>query len=606
MAATPPVSRIALVHMPEVYLQTSRGKFPLSSFTYAGGVRYPRGNEFLLLFTSTPWPTWKFLVDGITVIFELFIPYKKQCVVMSWSSPQPCVAKIIVRTFFSGRNFHSLMTAKDTVPLTSSYEEFGVTTTLDGTGIDIVSYSDGSFTCAPQWNYNFEYAEERSRGYDSLESLPSPGFFTFELEKDPAVIIFGTKKSIAALPSTKNIKKTFSALANEERIRRKNTLRTAAETFLVEREEGLSLLAGYPWFSDWGRDTAIATRGLLIAHGFLTEAASVLLTWGKHIRKGLLPNRFLEDKQSTPEYNSVDAALWWVIAAYELLTHKDRASAVTLEQQEQLQSLISTVVTHYMEGTDLGISVDVDGLLLSGKQGAQLTWMDAKIGDYVVTPRMGKPVEIQALWINALSILEQLNLTSNSNLKSLLTHAKESFINKFWSNGDRYLADVVDTNFEVGRRDDSLRPNQLFATGGLPFPVVSTEQAQSVVKIVIEKLFTPGGLRTLSPDCRGYIGHYVGDQPRRDLAYHQGTAWPWLVGALADSYLYAFGDTAETRKKINSDLLQPVLNHFGITLPNASINEVSDGASPFTAKGAPFQAWSVGEMLRVWQKVSMR
>jgi predicted glycogen debranching enzyme len=352
-------------------------------------------------------------------------------------------------------------------------------------------------------------------------------------------------------------------------------------------------VAGYPWFSDWGRDTFIAMRGLCIAGDRLDDARDILLEWSCQVSEGMLPN-FFPEGGGPPAFNSVDSSLWFVVAVHDLLRAAGPRGVVSPKQTEHLRAAVEAIVSGYARGTRFAIHADETGLLAAGEPGVQLTWMDAKLGDWVVTPRIGKPVEVQALWINALRVAG----TRSSRWRSLAELAQRSFAKLFWFEEGGYLYDVVDVDHRRGEVDASLRPNQILAVGGLPWPLLDGEGARRVVAAVESRLWTPAGLRTLDPGSPEYAPRYAGDVRARDAAYHQGTAWPWLTGAFVEAWVRVATDRAAAKREARRRFLEPLLAHYAPTSPG-QIAEVADGDWPHTPRGCPFQAWSVGEALRL-------
>jgi predicted glycogen debranching enzyme len=367
----------------------------------------------------------------------------------------------------------------------------------------------------------------------------------------------------------------------------------AADQFIVRRNAGSTIIAGYPWFTDWGRDTFISMRGLCLATGRHAEARAILIEWSTAVSEGMLPNRF-PDAGEQPEYNSVDASLWFIIAVHDFC----QAARVSTADRRRLQAAIESIVEGYSQGTRFGIQMDSDGLLMCGQPGIQLTWMDAKVGDWIVTPRIGKPVEVQALWLNALRIASM----SNERWAEPLAKASATFDQRFFDAERNCLYDVVDNDRRSGAVDRAMRPNQIFAVGGLPYPTLRGERARSVVQTVETHLLTPVGLRTLAPDDPGYKGRYQGGVQERDGAYHQGTVWPWLMGPFIEGWLRVHGETREAKDEARTRFLTPMLQSLD-QLGNGQLPEIAHGDSPHTPRGCPFQAWSVGEALRLEQLV---
>jgi predicted glycogen debranching enzyme len=359
---------------------------------------------------------------------------------------------------------------------------------------------------------------------------------------------------------------------------------------------GRTIIAGYPWFTDWGRDTFVALRGLCLATGRLEEARSILVAWAGAVSEGMLPNRF-PDQGQQPEFNSVDASLWFVVAAYEYMKVAAKGTP-SVSDESILRGAIEAILEGYASGTRYGIRMDDDALLTAGQPGVQLTWMDAKVGDWVVTPRIGKPVEVQALWINALWIANQFT----SRWEDKLSHAVYSFRERFWNPERGFLNDVVDVNHQVGMIDSLLRPNQIFAVGGLPMQLLDGELARLVVEVVEDQLLTPLGLRTLGPKEQAYCGRCTGGVAQRDGAYHQGTAWPWLLGPFVEAWVRVHGNTTEAKRVARQRFLAPVMQHLeeaGL----GHVSEIADAESQHTPRGCPFQAWSLGEILRLHRVV---
>ena len=379
----------------------------------------------------------------------------------------------------------------------------------------------------------------------------------------------------------------------------------AADQFIARRPrpadpQGQTIIAGYPWFGDWGRDTMISLPGLTLAAGRPDVARSILRTFAHFVDRGMLPNRF-PDEGETPEYNTVDATLWYFEAIRAYHAHSGDDDFV-----RELFPVLSGIIDWHRRGTRYNIHVDPnDGLLYAGEAGVQLTWMDAKVGDWVVTPRIGKPVEINALWHNALRVMADFSYivggdssrrssaSGDASYNAVADQVKASF-SRFWYVAGNYCYDVIDG---PGGDDASLRPNQLFAVS-LPHTPLDADQQRAVVDACARHLLTSHGLRSLAPDDPAYIGHYGGDQRQRDGAYHQGSVWGWLIGPFVSAHLRVYRDPAQAQS-----YLMPLLHHLadhGV----GSISEIFDGDPPFTPRGCIAQAWSVAEMLRAWQEIA--
>src|SRR5258706_5743185 len=375
-------------------------------------------------------------------------------------------------------------------------------------------------------------------------------------------------------------------------------LTPAADQFLVARGGGAAsplgttVIAGYPWFGDWGRDTMIALPGLALATGRHAEAASILRTFASHLSQGMLPNRF-PDGNEAPEYNTVDATLWYFHAIAEYYAATDDLALV-----RELYPGLCEVIDWHQRGTRFGIRVDpADGLLHAGEPGVQLTWMDAKVGDWVVTLRSGKPVEIQALWYNALCIMNDLATTFDDEVRQpqyseMAVIARASFNGQFWNESGGCLYDVVNGD----EKDASVRPNQIFAVG-LSHTMLDAAKARKVVKKVEAELLTPVGLRSLSPADPHYVPIYIGSPLERDAGYHQGTVWGWLIGPFVDAYRRVHSKDAKAKKRV-AEIIAGFETHLA-EMAIGQIAEIFDADPPHLARGCPAQAWSVAELLRV-------
>jgi predicted glycogen debranching enzyme len=369
----------------------------------------------------------------------------------------------------------------------------------------------------------------------------------------------------------------------------------AADQFIVRRSlpedlEGSTIIAGYPWFGDWGRDTMISLPGLTLVTGRHGVAERILRTFAHFVDQGMLPNRFPDEGQR-PEYNTVDATLWYLEAIRSY-----RAATDDEDLLRDLFPVLREIVTWYERGTRYNIHVDPnDGLLYAGEPGVQLTWMDAKVGDWVVTPRIGKAVEINALWYNALRIMADFahQLEEPAGRYEILAERARSGFARFWNKDAGYCCDVLDG---PDGDDLALRPNQLFAVS-LPYSPLREKQQKAVVDACARHLLTSHGLRSLSPDNPAYIGHYGGDQRQRDAAYHQGTVWAWLIGPFVTAHLRVYGDPGRARS-----FLESFVHHLG-DHGLGSVSEIFDGDPPFAPRGCIAQAWSVAELLRAWQIV---
>ncbi len=488
------------------------------------------------------------------------------------------------------------------------------------------------FTPTGYWFWGVKHRRDTERGLPDREDVYQPGTFRIQMMPGKPVTIvlsaepqmqteFGNPQHEAAVEKAwmrhqQRIQQLL-AMANQAKdpLPKRDPvvarLTLAADQFIVARpaktqggqpgsEQGhvstdlKTIIAGYPWFTDWGRDSMISLPGLLISTGRYQEARSLLKAFASYTHGGLIPNRF-PDRGEAPEYNTIDATLWMFHALDRYLKTTGDWSLLN-----ELFLTLSSIIDRHVEGTIYGIGVDpADGLLRGGTAGVQLTWMDAKVGDWVVTPRHGKPVEVNALWYYALTCMESwaerfsLDTTRFSQLRSKV---REHFARRFWYEAGGYLYDVVDVEGIAGQNDASLRPNQLFAASLSP-SLLTEGQMRSMLQKVTETLLTPMGLRSLSPDDPSYCEHFNGNQQQRDGAYHRGTVWQWLIGPYVDVHLSIHNDRAAIRS-----LLQPLVQHLWDACVG-TISEVAEPEPPFTPAGCFAQAWSVAEVLRGWQLV---
>lgn len=612
-ATTPPAGRVVLVNGFDAWVEMPEGNFAISSQRYAPDVIHPDGASCIESFACEPWPRWRFrLTNDLAIDQELFVPPGQSAIMLSWTlvvaplrpepgSPTPATTgpKLRVRPFLSGRDFHSTHHENSAFQFAAEKNsERIVWHPYDGIPA-VIACTNGNYSHEPTWYRNFLYSEDQARGLDATEDLGSPGVFEFALSKKPAVLMLAADGHI--VNHIGPIETHYLHVRTMEQERRKNfasPLERAANAYLVRRGEGKTLIAGYPWFGDWGRDTFIAIRGLCIATGRLEDARDILVEWAGLVLEGMLPNRF-PDRGEEPEFNSVDSSLWYIIAVNDYLGAVGKHLKLTADRHvEKLRVAVEEILVGYNAGTRFGIRCDNDGLLSAGEHGYQLTWMDARVDGREITPRIGKPVEIQALWLNALAIGAQFS----PRWGSLSEKGRAAFEARFWNEDAGHLADVVDCDHNSGASDLIFRPNQIFAVGGLPLTLLSPEKARRVVDAVEMFLLTPIGLRSLAPGEPGYKPHYGGSVAERDGSYHQGTVWPWLMGPFVEAWIRVRGETAEAKAEARKRFLKPLHQHLhqaGL----GHVSEIADGDPPHTPRGCPFQAWSLGELLRLERSV---
>ncbi len=614
-ATTPPAGRIVLVNGIEAWIETGGQRHALTSQMYAPDVRHPDGEDRIVRFTPSPWPSWRFrLWDGLEILQEYFVPRGHAAIVMSWTAIERAAGRangdirLFVRPLVSGRDLHTLHRENGVFRFAADVQGACVRWAPYPGLPGITAGSNGAYDHDPVWYRNFLYTEERERGLDDREDLASPGLFSFDLATGGALLVLGSPDapwlrdrdlSSAGARSTATMVDWVRRIRAVEQMRRgrlNTRLAAAADAYIVHGTRGRTIIAGYPWFTDRGRDTFLALRGLCISGDRLADARAILLAWADEVSEGMLPNRFAEHG-GAPVYDSVDAALWYVIAVNDLLQEMaQRRRRLRVRETRALQGAVLAIVGGCAAGTRHGIRMDADGLLAAGAPGVRLTWMDAKIGDRAITPRVGKPVEIQALWINALAIATRID----ERWLEPLERARSAFPARFWNAESGSLHDVVDVDHVRGTVDRSCRPNQILAVGGLPLGLLDHTRAARVVDAVERRLLTPLGLRSLAPGEPGYAARCAGGPFERDLAYHQGTVWPWLIGPFLDAWLRVRGNTGATRAEARRRFVEPLLAHLD-TAGLGHVSEIADAEAPHEPRGCPFQAWSLGELMRAEQ-----
>jgi len=611
-ACKPPLGRAVLLSKLEEEIRVEDQHYHLSANKYPH-VIYPQGFRHLLSFTSSPIPTFLYSIDeiGLTIQKQIWLAREANTVYVRYTvlkSSDPFQFSLLL--FAAYKDYHSEQRHWD-----GFQAKLDVTTTgkLTFTAFDqaiplhikVMGSSDFQYHKEPEWYFNYEHEWEELRGQDSFEDLYNIGRFDGILTQgDTVTFVATTEDADPALPydaleaeSTRIAQLLKKAKLPKNAPSVVSQLVLAADQFVAPKSKRVSratIIAGYPWFTDWGRDTMISLSGLTLATRRYDIAKQILASFAGAIKDGLIPNRFRDDGEGA-EYNTVDATLWLFQAARSYAVETGDWQFLTGKLYDSLES----VIEHHISGTIYNIHVDPeDGLLYAGEPSVALTWMDAKTGDIVVTPRVGKPVEIQALWYNALQVFAEISEKADKPTKKYLTLAakvKRSFKAKFVSpNNKKSLLDVVDG--PTGD-DPSVRPNQLFALT-LAYPVFDpkSRMAAAVLKTVEDELLTPKGLRTLSPNSPNYKGKYgPGDQRARDLTYHQGTVWPWLFGVYADAAFAVRGEAPIEKLLIYAEDL---LKEFGV----GSIAEIYDGDEPQRPNGCIAQAWSVAEILRVLLK----
>ena len=435
IAKNPPAERVILVNGFDAWVETPHGTFPISTQAYRDNTYWPEGFLLRRSFVSAHWPTWIYdLGDSLQIKQELFVPDGIQGTAIRWQAiGSPSGVKLHVKPFLSARDYHSMHHENGNMNLETRNQNGELTWQPYSDSPEIFAESTGEFENKPDWFHSFEYEKETQRGLDTTEDLGCPGEFHFELGKSEAILLLGADQKISRQINSAGspAERVFEIVHDTELKRRQSISRVerSAQQYIVKRQNGKTIIAGYPWFTDWGRDTFIAIRGLCIARDDHETARSILVSWADTVSEGMIPNRF-PDHGEEPEFNSVDASLWYIIAVYEYWQLLDRMGIEKdAGETGKLESAIEAILEGYSNGTRHGIRKDEDGLIAAGEDGVQLTWMDAKVGDWVVTPRIGKPVEIQCMWINALWIAAKFS----PKWKSPFENAEQSFKEKFWN-----------------------------------------------------------------------------------------------------------------------------------------------------------------------------
>lgn len=607
VATTPPTGRMMLLNGFDAWVETATGRQAISAQRYGADVIHPVGAARIETFTHEPWPTWTYrLDDGTRLVQELFVPHEHAGVVLTWrllgdrvDRDRVGAPRLVVRPFLSGRDYHATHHENGSWHRDACIRD-GVVQWQMYDGVPaIMSRANARYDHQPDWYRNFRYSAETERGLDDVEDLLAPGWLTWDLAAGEAV--WHLRATPESVEPTGDIVGHVAMLRERERARRAafaSPLHRAADAYLVRRGRGKTIVAGYPWFTDWGRDTFIALRGLCFATGRFDEGRDILVEWSRVVSQGMLPNRF-PDGGDQPEFNAVDASLWFIIAVRDFLAAVERgdaAATIAPEQRAALISAVTQILDGYAGGTRYGIRLDADGLLACGVPGVQLTWMDARVGDRVITPRIGKPVEIQALWLNALAFAA----TQDRRWLNTYKRGRAVFEQRFWNAEGGRLYDVIDVEHQPGRADDSFRPNQIFAVGGLSASesLIDAERTRRVIDLVEQRLLTPLGLRSLAPGDPAYTAHYGGGPDQRDAGYHQGTVWPWLMGGFVEAWLAVRGNSADAKREARERFVAPLLAHLD-EAGLGHVSEIADAEPPFTPRGCPFQAWSVGELIRI-------
>ena len=611
-AIKPPTERMLLVSKLDETIILDNNRYDLSTNDY-GDTLYPKGIQYLHSFKKDIFPEWIYEAAGIRLRKTVSMVYGQNTTLIRYEVLQADkIFTLQLLPLIAARGYHQLQHAGTNIFWDVEFKN-GLfhNKPFEGAPDIFISIPGSTYQPSNKWFYHFNYLQEKYRGLDYEEDLFNHGLFSVQLKDgDSLNIILSTED-----PTGKNADTLFEAEKNRKLSLIKTTtgdllrqLVLAADQFVVKREitaernegppiELKTVIAGYHWFTDWGRDTMISLPGLCLETGRYEDARKIIDVFAKSVSEGMIPNRF-QDNNEPPEYNNVDGTLWYFNAVFSYLQKTNDRKFIL----DEILPVLKSIIEWHFKGTRYHIHVDSDGLLYAGEPGQQLTWMDARIGNWVVTPRMGKPVEIEALWYNALKIFETLlhenGETDEANeIAGKAEQAKKSFEEKFWFAEGGYLIDVINPD---GKPDYSIRPNQVFALS-LPFHLIDGQKAKSVMNILRSKLYTAVGLRSLSPEDPEYKGHYGGDIFLRDSAYHQGTVWSWLLGPYIEAGIKTVGESFRTEAVETIRLFASQLNEGCI----GTVSEIFDGDAPHHPRGCVAQAWGVGEILRVAKTYSL-
>lgn len=585
-AIRPPAERVLILAGIEAGIYKGDETNWISANEYSG-VIHPEGHRFIEGFEVDGQAIWRIAVGEARIEKSIQMDLGCNQTTICYKNTGESAIHLVLRPLVAIRDYHGNFAFDARFPEKCEFEE-GTTGIQHEVTRVCLGHTGATRSPVQGWYYRFNHVREDERGLDPGDDLYCPCELGYVLKPGECAEVTASATLAGELGGGQPEGPTHRGLETpvqvaDDEVERK--LIQAASKFLVTASGRTSIIAGYPWFTDWGRDTMISLPGICLCTGKVGTAREILRSYTRHVKDGLIPNRFLEDGGA--DYNTADATLWFGYAIQQTL-EREWDGAFALE----MLALIERIVDHHLEGTHFGIMVDPDdGLLTQGVPGLQLTWMDAKIGSWVVTPRHGKAIEINGLWVNLLRSAEWIASRLDQNpdgYRQLAEKAEASFDAAFWDEDRGWYRDIAHP------ADSSLRPNQVIAMS-LPFGPAKGEHAVRALAAVEERLLTPCGLRTLSPDEPGYRGRFEGPLPELDSAYHQGTVWPWLLGPYVDAVLRVTDDRERARKAL--DRVPEMLEERGL----GGIAEVYDGDAPHRPNGCPWQAWSVSEILRAWQ-----
>lgn len=623
----PPGDRRICLAKLEEEIDIMNNIYPLGANEYQNGI-FPQGHLFLKEFSVSPFPKFVYNAQNVEIQKTVFMPYEKNAIITVYKVTNKNAADARIRVFplINWRHFHSV---------TDRWKISWEFISKEGKEVDVqfnipksvlmIKTTNGKYYPAGKWLEKLYYREEAMRGESCLEDCYQSGYFETSVKASKtenfAITAVADKNEAYAEKVLSEIPDTMydiETLLEQEIQRRENLLKRfydhesvsvddwlkwivlATDIFIVKGTDATqkAVIAGYHWFDVWGRDAFVSLPGLMLVTGRFDDARKVFLTFKKYFKDGLIPN-YIPDQLESPAYNSVDASLWFINAVLQYLKYSNDFKFV----QGQLWETLKAIIDNYVRGTIFNIHMNNDGLLFHG---VQLTWMDASVDGQPITPRTGKAVEVQALWYNALKTAELLAKRFMENTEAeryaqMAAKAKGSFGSKFWNAEKCCLFDVI----SEASKDDSLRPNQIIAVA-LDFTMLDNIKNEKIVDVVFHELLTPYGLRTLAKTDPKYVGVYTGDRRSRDKAYHNGTAWPWLLGPFTTAFLKAKGYAEYRREYALRHFLMPLFRDQLHRIGLGFLSEIFDGEQPHMPRGCIAQAWSIAEPLRAYVEEVMQ
>ncbi|GIW23151.1 MAG: glycogen debranching protein [Candidatus Sericytochromatia bacterium] len=601
-----PVNRYLLLSNLEEIVIIDNKEYQLGNSQWSDESISPQGYKYLKSFILEPYPTWIYEVNKVKIIKSMILFYAKNILQINYKVENNN-KNVSMKIFFlvNDRNIHDVTKGNSSWYFTQKQDNNNnnIIVQADVNSLPLcINFDNGYYYKTEVWYYKYLYKEDKERGLSFIDDNYNPGFLDVSFNNNNQLTLTVSTEIIKDIPKfdtsffvqTERIKNVINNSFNYiQDVSLKEILEPliySSDNFIVKRNStnSKSIIAGYHWFSDWGRDSMISLTGLTLVTKRFNEAKSILKTFVKNLNYGLIPNYF-NDRDNTIFYNSVDSSLWLFYAIYKYLEYTNDDKFLYFNLYNKLRNIIDW----YIYGTKHNIKIDWDDyLIIAYDKDIQLTWMDAKLKEDIFTQRGGKPVEVNILWFNALKIMELLSQRYNEDYliyKELSLKVKNSIVKKYWNEEYNCLYDNINID---GSFDNSIRPNQIFAIS-LPFNIFDRDKETLILKTIEEHLLTPYGLRTLSPKDKKYIGKYEGNVFQRDSAYHNGTVWAWLIGPFITSFMKIYND-----KEKALQLIKPLIEHFNNDYGIANIAEIFDGDFPHKPKGCIAQAWSIAELIR--------